>query len=198
MSWNLTVLKKQKMIQEMFKDSPFPLYGAKKYLHLQTSWLIIYSSFILNVYASSPHVMWPKLPTLSNLTYILISKRNTSYILCKGFHAVLTWIRVGSQWERKSRGRNYPLFFCGLREWERTNFSTRMTNECLWPVKIQVKGNGSDLSHIQSGGNFLHLGLNCSVAEGPLQYRLLDSQQLTHLLQIYIENKSFKYITLRM
>lgn len=42
----------------------------------------------------------------------------------------------------------------------------------------------SDLGHIQSGWDFLHLRLDCAVAEGSLQHRLFDPQELTHLLQI--------------
>lgn len=42
----------------------------------------------------------------------------------------------------------------------------------------------SDLGHVQGGGHFLQLCLHCAVAEGSLQNRLLDSQELTHLFQI--------------
>lgn len=42
----------------------------------------------------------------------------------------------------------------------------------------------SDLSHVQGSGHFLQLCLHCAVAEGSLQNRLFDSQELAHLFQI--------------
>lgn len=42
----------------------------------------------------------------------------------------------------------------------------------------------SDLGHVQGSGHFLQLCLHCAVAEGSLQNRLFDSQELTHLFQI--------------
>lgn len=42
----------------------------------------------------------------------------------------------------------------------------------------------TDLRHVEGGGHLLQLGLHRAVAEGSLQHRLLDAQQLAHLLQI--------------
>lgn len=51
----------------------------------------------------------------------------------------------------------------------------------------------SDLGDVQSSGHFLQLGLHRAVAEGSLQNRLLDSQELAHLFQIWKCTQSTRY-----
>ena len=43
----------------------------------------------------------------------------------------------------------------------------------------------SHLGHVERGRHLLHLGFHGAVAESPLQHRLLNPQQLTHLLQVW-------------